>query len=40
MVRPTGSELATEHARQIDSIFTDDVPNMSHNGNQEEVKEA
>ena len=30
----------TEHARQIDSIFADDVPNMSHNGNQEEVKEA
>lgn len=30
----------TEHARQIDSIFADDVPNTSHSGNQEEAKEA
>lgn len=30
----------TEHARQIDSIFADDVPNMSHSGNHEEAKEA
>lgn len=30
----------TEHARQIDSIFADDVPNMSHTGNQEKAKEA
>ncbi len=30
----------TEHARQIDAIFTSDVPNMSHTGNDEEVKEA
>ena len=30
----------TEHARQIDSIFADDVPNMSHIENQEEAKEA
>lgn len=30
----------TEHARQIDSIFAVDVPNMSHNGNKEDVKEA
>lgn len=30
----------TEHAKQIDSIFGLDVPNMSHNGNEEEVKEA
>ena len=30
----------TEHAKQIDSIFGLDVPNMSHSGNQEEVKEA
>jgi len=28
----------TEHARQIDAIFGDDVPNMSHMGNQEEMK--
>lgn len=26
----------TEHARQIDSIFNDDVPNMSHEGNMED----
>lgn len=25
----------TEHAKQIDSIFNDDVPNMSHEGNME-----
>lgn len=25
----------TEHAKQIDSIFNDDVPNMSHDGNME-----
>lgn len=25
----------TEHAKQIDSIFSDDVPNMSHSGNNE-----
>ncbi len=30
----------TEHAKQIDSIFGVDIPNMSHNGNQEDVKEA
>lgn len=30
----------TEHAKQIDSIFGLDVPNMSHSGNQEGVKEA
>lgn len=30
----------TEHAKQIDSIFGVDVPNMSHKENQEEVKEA
>ncbi len=30
----------TEHAKQIDSIFGVDVPNMSHAGNEEEVKEA
>lgn len=30
----------TEHAKQIDAIFGVDVPNMSHSGNQEEVKEA
>lgn len=30
----------TEHAKQIDSIFGLDVPNMSHSGNQEEVKKA
>ncbi|WP_318369723.1 site-specific integrase [Enterobacter sp.] len=30
----------TEHAKQIDSIFGVDVPNMSHKGNEEEVKEA
>ncbi|HDT4261007.1 TPA: site-specific integrase [Enterobacter kobei] len=30
----------TEHAKQIDSIFGVDVPNMSHNGNEEEVNEA
>lgn len=30
----------TEHARQIDSIFADDVPNMSHMGNHEKAKEA
>jgi len=30
----------TEHAKQIDSIFGVDVPNMSHVENQEEAKEA
>lgn len=30
----------TEHAKQIDSIFGVDVPNVSHKGNQEDVKEA
>nr|DAK92860.1 MAG TPA: hypothetical protein [Caudoviricetes sp.] len=30
----------TEHAKQSDSIFGVDVPNMSHNGNQEVEKEA
>ncbi|MGX5067688.1 tyrosine-type recombinase/integrase [Enterobacter sp. UPMP2076] len=30
----------TEHAKQIDSIFGVDVPNMSHKDNQEEVNEA
>lgn len=30
----------TEHARQIDSIFSDDVPNMSHMENKEGIKEA
>lgn len=30
----------TEHAKQIDSIFNDDVPNMSHMENKEGVKEA
>lgn len=30
----------TEHAKQIDSIFGVDVPNMSHIENKEEVKEA
>ena len=30
----------TEHAKQIDSIFGVDVPNMSHTGNKEEVEEA
>lgn len=30
----------TEHARQIDAIFGDDVPDMSHMENQEEMKEA
>jgi len=30
----------TEHAKQIDSIFGVDVPNISHEGNQEDVKEA
>lgn len=30
----------TEHAKQIDSIFGFDVPNMSHTGNEEEAKEA
>jgi hypothetical protein len=29
----------TEHAKQIDSIFGVDVPNMSQAGNKEEVKE-
>ncbi|EAA8742654.1 site-specific integrase [Salmonella enterica subsp. enterica] len=30
----------TEHAKQIDSIFSDDVPNMSHMENKEGIKEA
>ncbi|AGE87203.1 Prophage DLP12 integrase [Cronobacter sakazakii SP291] len=30
----------TEHARQIDSILGFCVPNMSHTGNQEDLKEA
>lgn len=30
----------TEHAKQIDSIFGVDVPNMSYTGNKEEVKDA
>lgn len=30
----------TEHAKQIDSIFSDDVPNMSHMKNKEGIKEA
>nr|DAI86929.1 MAG TPA: Integrase [Caudoviricetes sp.] len=30
----------TEHAKQIDSIFGVDVPNMSHKGNEDEAKEA
>lgn len=30
----------TEHAKQIDSIFGVDVPNMSHGRNEEEAKEA
>lgn len=30
----------TEHARQIDSIFGNDVPNMSHKENTEGIKEA
>ncbi|ECJ6958938.1 site-specific integrase [Salmonella enterica] len=30
----------TEHAKQIDSIFSDDVPNMSHTENKEGIKEA
>lgn len=30
----------TEHAKQIDSIFGVDVPNVSHSGNEEEAKEA
>lgn len=28
----------TEHAKQIDSIFSDDVPNMSHMENKEGIK--
>ncbi|EHL38341.1 integrase [Salmonella enterica subsp. enterica serovar Montevideo str. ATCC BAA710] len=28
----------TEHAREIDDIFGDDVPNMSHMENKEEIK--
>ncbi len=28
----------TEHARKIDDIFGDDVPNMSHMENKEEIK--
>ena len=28
-------QCASEHAKQIDSIFSDDVPNMSHLGNKE-----
>ncbi len=30
----------TEHAKQIDSIFSDGVPNMSHMENKEGIKEA
>lgn len=30
----------TEHAKQIDSIFSDDVPDMSHMENKEGIKEA
>ncbi|ABU77986.1 hypothetical protein ESA_02754 [Cronobacter sakazakii ATCC BAA-894] len=30
----------TEHARQIDSILGFCVPNMSHTGNKEDLKEA
>ena len=30
----------TEHAKQIDVIFDECVPNMSHMGNKEEIKEA
>lgn len=30
----------TEHAKQIDSIFGGDIPNMSHSGNQKNVSEA
>lgn len=30
----------TEHAKQINSIFSDDVPNMSHMENKKEIKEA
>ncbi len=30
----------TEHAKQIDSIFSDDVTNMSHMENKEGIKEA
>lgn len=30
----------TEHARKIDDIFGDDVPNMSHSIIMEEIKKA
>ncbi|MFU1082221.1 hypothetical protein ACM2K3_19000, partial [Escherichia coli] len=30
----------TEHARKIDDIFGDNVPNMSHSGIMEDIKKA
>ncbi len=32
-VCPPAPNHLTEHASQIDAIFNDDVPNMSHNEN-------
>ncbi|RZY07575.1 hypothetical protein EXX41_13410 [Escherichia coli] len=37
---PFAPNHLTEHARKIDDIFGDNVPNMSHSGIMEDIKKA